>query len=110
MLQNEEFRMILSICYYINTSSWFKDQFEQSRCLRNQARFFIKEQYNANQTILNLTSLERTLRTQDPNLNYYRKLCKSKLAQMIVIRLYQDFSGFFRAIKDFKEQAFRCLA
>ena len=95
--------MILSICYYINTSSWFKDQFEQSRCLRNQARFFIKEQYNANQTVLKSTSLERTLRAQDPNLNYYRKLCKSKLAQMIVIRLYQDYSGFFRAIKDFKE-------
>ena len=46
--------------------------------------------------------LEKVLRTQDTKLNYYRKLCKAKLAQMIVISLYQNYSGFFNAIKEFK--------
>ena len=39
---------------------------------------------------------------QDTKLNYYRKLCKAKLAQMIVISLYKNYSSFFSAIKEFK--------
>ncbi len=79
--------MILSTCFYIDNTWWFKEQFELSRCLFNQARYFFRDYYDKNKSIVNQTDLEKVLRTQDTKLNYYRKLCKAKLAQMIVISL-----------------------
>uniref|UniRef100_UPI003866F8C1 RNA-guided endonuclease InsQ/TnpB family protein n=1 Tax=Succinimonas sp. TaxID=1936151 RepID=UPI003866F8C1 len=94
--------MILSTCFYIDNTGWFKEQFELSRCLFNQARYFFRDYYDKNKSIVNQTDLETVLRTQDTNLNYYRKLCKAKLAQTIVINLYKNYSSFFCAIKEFK--------
>ena len=94
--------MILSTCFYIDNTRWFKEQFELSRCLFNQARYFFRDYYDKNKSIVNQTDLEKVLRTQDTKLNYYRKLCKAKLAQTIVISLYKNYSSFFNAIKEFK--------
>ena len=94
--------MILSTCFYIDNTGWFKEQFELSRCLFNQARYFFRDHYDKNKSIVNQTDLEKILRTQDTKLNYYRKLCKAKLAQTIVISLYKNYSSFFSAIKEFK--------
>ena len=95
--------MILSTCFYIDNTGWFKEQFELSRCLFNQARYFFRDYYDKNKSIVKQTDLEKILRTQDTKLNYYRKLCKAKLAQTIVISLYKDYSNFFSAIKEFKK-------
>ena len=73
-----------------------------ARCLFNQARYFFRDHYDKNKSIVNQTDLEKVLRTQDTKLNYYRKLCKAKLAQTIVISLYKNYSSFFSAIKEFK--------
>ena len=90
--------MIFSVCFYIDSTRWFKEQFELSRCLFNQARYFFRDYYDKNKSIVNQNDLEKVLRTQDTKLNYYRKLCKAKLAQMIVISLYKNYSSFFSTI------------
>ena len=64
----------------------------------NQDRYFFSDYYDKNKSIVNQTDLEKVLRTQDTKLNYYRKLCKAKLAQTIVISLYKNYSSFFSAI------------
>ena len=94
--------MILSTCFYIDNTGWFKEQFELSRCLFNQARYFFRDYYDKNKAVMRENDLEKVLRTQDTKLNYYRKLCKAKLAQMIVISLYKNYSSFFSTIKEFK--------
>ena len=88
--------MILSTCFYIDNTGWFKEQFELSRCLFNQARYFFRDYYDKNKAVMRENDLEKVLRTQDTKLNYYRKLCKAKLAQMIVISLYKNYSSFFK--------------
>ena len=61
--------MILSACFYIDNTRWFKEQFELSRCLFNQARYFFREHYDKTKSIVNQTDLEKVLRTQDTKLN-----------------------------------------
>ena len=65
--------MIFSVCFYIDSTRWFKEQFELSRCLFNQARYFFRDYYDKNKSIVNQNDLEKVLRTQVCNDNLYRE-------------------------------------
>ena len=53
--------MILSTCFYIDNTGWFKEQFELSRCLFNQARHFFRDYYDKNKAVIRENDLEKVL-------------------------------------------------
>ncbi len=78
---------------------WFKDQFLLSKHLYNQTRYIIKNEPKFPKN----TEIEHKLKSYQDDFNNYRKLCKAKVSQMIVLRCLNDYKTFFKTLKAYNK-------
>lgn len=95
--------MILSANFFLDTNRFFREQFRFSRNLYNQGRYLILKHYEENKTFITDTALNRILREYKDEFNNYRKLCKAKVSQMILINLKDNFKAYFKSLKEHKK-------
>ena len=69
--------------------------------LYNQGRHFINEYFNQKSKFLSYFELDKLLKNLT-ELNYYRQVCKSQVAQQCLIQLNSNYKSYFKALKDFK--------
>ena len=93
--------MILSRVFEIKKDKWLNEQFNLSTLLYNQGRHFINEYFNQKSKFLSYFELDKLLKNLT-ELNYYRQMCKSQVAQQCLIQLNSNYKSYFKALKDFK--------
>ena len=93
--------MILSRTFIIEKDKFFNEQFNLSTLLYNQGRHFINEYYKKESKFLSYCELDKLLKNLT-ELNYYRQLCKSHVAQQCLRQLNSNYTSYFKALKDFK--------
>ena len=93
--------MILSRTFIIEKDKWLNEQFNLSTLLYNQGRHFINEYYKKESKFLSYCELDKLLKNLT-ELNYYRQLCKSHVAQQCLRQLNSNYTSYFKALKDFK--------
>ena len=93
--------MILSRVFEIKKDKWLNEQFNLSTLLYNQGRHFINEYYNQKSKFLSYFELDKLLKNLT-ELNYYRQMCKSQVAQQCLKQLNSNYTSYFKALKDFK--------
>ena len=93
--------MILSRVFEIKKDKWLNEQFNLSTLLYNQGRHFINEYFNQKSKFLSYFELDKLLKNLT-ELNYYRQMCKSQVAQQCLRQLNSNYTSYFKALKDFK--------
>ena len=93
--------MILSRTFIIEKDKFFNEQFNLSTLLYNQGRHFINEYFNQKSKFLSYCELDKLLKNLT-ELNYYRQMCKSQVAQQCLRQLNSNYTSYFKALKDFK--------
>ena len=94
--------MILSRTFIIEKDKWLNEQFNLSTLLYNQGRHFINEYYKKESKFLSFCELDKLLKNLT-ELNYYRQLCKSQVAQQCLRQLNSNYTSYFKALKDYKK-------
>ena len=94
--------MILSRTFIIEKDKFFNEQFNLSTLLYNQGRHFINEYYKKESKFLSFCELDKLLKNLT-ELNYYRQLCKSQVAQQCLRQLNSNYTSYFKALKDYKK-------
>ena len=94
--------MILSRTFEIKKDKWLNEQFNLSTLLYNQGRHFINEYYNKESKFLSLFDLDNLLKNLT-ELNFYKQICKSQVAQQCLKQLNSNYTSYFKALKDFKK-------
>ena len=93
--------MILSRTFIIEKDKFFNEQFNLSTLLYNQGRHFINEHYKKESKFLSYFELDKLLKNLT-ELNYYKQMCKSQVAQQCLRQLNSNYTSYFKALKDFK--------
>ena len=94
--------MILSRTFIIEKDKFFNEQFNLSTLLYNQGRHFINEHYKKESKFLSYCDLDKLLKNLT-ELNYYRQMCKSQVAQQCLRQLNSNYTSYFKALKDYKK-------
>ena len=94
--------MILSRTFIIEKDMFFNEQFNLSTLLYNQGRHFINEHYKKESKFLSYCYLDKLLKNLT-ELNYYRQMCKSQVAQQCLRQLNSNYTSYFKALKDYKK-------
>ena len=94
--------MILSRTFIIEKDKFFNEQFNLSTLLYNQGRHFINEHYKKESKLLSYCDLDKLLKNLT-ELNYYRQMCKSQVAQQCLRQLNSNYTSYFKALKDYKK-------
>ena len=94
--------MILSRTFEIKKDKWLNEQFNLSTLLYNQGRHFINEYYDKESKFLSYYDLDNTLKNLT-ELNFYKQMCKSQVAQQCLKQLNSNYTSYFKALKDFKK-------
>ena len=68
----------------------------------NQGRHFINEYYNKESKFLSYCELDKLLKNLT-ELNFYKQMCKSQVAQQCLKQLNSNYTSYFKALKDFKK-------
>ena len=94
--------MILSRTFEIKKDKWLNEQFNLSTLLYNQGRHFINEYYKKESKFLSYCELDKLLKNLT-ELNFYKQMCKSQVAQQCLKQLNSNYTSYFKALKDFKK-------
>ena len=94
--------MILSRTFIIEKDKFLNEQFNLSTLLYNQGRRFINEHYKKESKFLSYFDLDKLLKNLT-ELNYYRQMCKSQVAQQCLKQLNSNYTSYFKALKDYKK-------